>query len=269
MEKQKGKLRDFMEAGREELVERISESEVVPQMAKSALEYVTTEGVADVMGNIIGGALPRINGIRLSYQQNRFERNVNAAISEFSTRLDRMDEKLSQMDDSLIEKFRGLYVEWLLDSFQNEKQSDKIPLFVDGYINMMDNSTNDDLMLMFFSTLNDLTDLDMLVLEMYHYNGQVNLMTLTEERKIPYEQIELIKEKLLRNGLLSSKNDEQRDANLDEVVRFVTDLEKQLNAKTGKKLKKAKIKKVSRSESYGITPLGRRYLELTGKVQGY
>ena len=62
-----------------------------------------------------------------------------------------MDEKVSLLSEELEEKFRGLYVEWLLDSLENEKQSIKIPYLVNGYINMMNNTTNDDLMLMFFS----------------------------------------------------------------------------------------------------------------------
>lgn len=267
MEKVKETVRDYLSASKEEVVNGIVESEAVPEMAKTALEFVVSEGTAQVMGGVIGGLLPRVNGVRLSFKQNRFERNVNRALTELSNQIGNMDAKIATLEDELLEKFRGLYVEWLLDSMQDEKQIEKVPMYVNGYVNMMNNTTNDDLMLMFFSTLSDLTELDMLVLEMYHYKGQVDFLFLTEEKHFSNEQIAMIKEKLLRNGLLESKNDEQRDLNLDEVTRFVTELAKQMKARNPKDVKAAKIKKVPRSESYKITPLGRSYLEMTGVVK--
>lgn len=179
-----------------------------------------------------------------------------------------MDERMAQLDSHVEEKFRELYVEWLLDSLENEKQGTKVPYFVNGYIAMMNNMTNDDLMIMFFATLNDLTDLDIDVLKMYHYASEVNIHTLIDEKHLTYEQIDLVKETLLRNGLLESKNDEQRDANLDEVVRYITELAKQMKVTKPKEVKAAKTKKISRSESYKITLLGRNYLEMIGALKG-
>lgn len=266
MKKVKETVQDFLSAGKEEIITGVVECDAIPEMAKEALKFAVSEGSAEVIGGVLGGVLPRVNGIRLSFQQNRFERNVNRALKEFSSQMENMNEKIANLEAGLLEKFRGLYVEWLLDSMLDEKQIEKVPMYVNGYINMMNNTTNDELMLMFFSTLGDLTELDIMVLEMYHYKGQVDIHFLIDDKHFSIEQISLIKEKLLRNGLLESKNDEQRDLNLDEVTRFVTDLAKQMKAKNPKDVKAAKIKKIPRSESYKITSLGRSYLEMTGVV---
>lgn len=101
---------------------------------------------------------------------------------------------------------------------------------------------------------------------MYHYASAVNIHNLSVEKHLTYEQIDLVKEKLLRNGLLESKNEEQRDANLNEVVRYITDLAKQIKATKPKEVKPARTKKINRSESYKITSLGRHYLEIIGAV---
>ena len=264
MEKIKNKVNDLFSATSEEAMGEFVESNIIPEVVKNVFETVVQEGTADVIGNICAAVFPRANGMALNYKQKKFERNVNTALEEFGKKLSVMDEKVSLLSEELEEKFRGLYVEWLLDSLENEKQSIKIPYLVNGYINMMNNTTNDDLMLMFFSTLNDLTDLDINVLRMYHFECNENIYTLMNEKNLSIDQINLVKEKLLRNGLLDSKNDEQKDDNLEEVVRYVTDLAKQMKATKPKVVKAPKTKKIPRSESYSITRLGRNYLEMIG-----
>lgn len=159
MKKVKETVQDFLSAGKEEIITGVVECDAIPEMAKEALKFAVSEGSAEVIGGVLGGVLPRVNGIRLSFQQNRFERNVNRALKEFSSQMENMNEKIANLEAGLLEKFRGLYVEWLLDSMLDEKQIEKVPMYVNGYINMMNNTTNDELMLMFFSTLGDLVDL--------------------------------------------------------------------------------------------------------------
>lgn len=266
MEEIKDKVKDLFSSASEQTMGEIVESNIIPELVKKVAETVVQEGTADIIGNICAAVLPRANGIALNYKQKKFERNVNIALGEFEKKFSVMDEKLSLLNEELEERFRELYVEWLLDSLENEKQNVKIPYLVNGYINMMNNTTNDDLMLMFFSTLNDLTDLDINVLKMYHFACDGNIYTLMNEKNLSIEQINLVKEKLLRNGLLDSKNDEQRDDNLEEVVRYATDLAKQMKATKPKVVKAPKTKKIPKSESYSITELGRNYLDMIGAI---
>lgn len=76
------------------------------------------------------------------------------------------------------------------------------------------------------------------------------------------EQIQVIKEKLSRLGLLQSRNDEQRDNNVDEIVTCLTKVEKDNRSGNPKGVKLLTIKKPNRTESYEITSLGRSYLNV-------
>ena len=151
-----------------------------------------------------------------------------------------------------------------MDNIYDEKQSEKIPYHVNGYINFMTNETNDNLMLLFFNTLNELTQLDIDVLKMYDMNSEENILTIRERYNLNFEQTMVIKEKLTRLGLLQSKNDEQRYLNIDYVVDYLIAVEKdsKKSKPRGVTLQKSKIKKPNRAESFCITRLGRSYLQI-------
>ena len=94
----------------------------------------------------------------------------------------------------------------------------KVPYHVNGFINFMNNDSNDNIMIMFFDTLNQLTQLDIDALKMYDINSPENYNSLTQKYNLLPEQIKVIKEKLAGlRGLLYSKNDEQRDSNIDTI----------------------------------------------------
>ena len=65
-------------------------------------------------------------------------------------------------------------------------------------------------------------------------------------------------------GLLQSKNDEQRDKNLDYVIQYLEAQDKDNRKKkpSGVNFPNTKIKKINRFESYSITQLGRGYLQV-------
>jgi hypothetical protein len=67
--------------------------------------------------------------------------------------------------------------------------------------------------------------------------------------------------------MLYSQNEERRDANVDILGKTLTELIKQLYAKKPKEVKAPKLKRISTSESYSITKLGRQYLEFIDEPQ--
>lgn len=71
-----------------------------------------------------------------------------------------------------------------------------------------------------------------------------------------------IREKLERFGLLQSKNEEINDNNLEEIVKYLQNIEKESKRSKPREVKIPKLKKVSRLDSYTITSLGRQYLTL-------
>ena len=132
-----------------------------------------------------------------------------------------------------------------------------------GYVNLLKlDNTNLDIVLMFFKTLAQLSDLDIRVLKSYSYFGNdgESLLDICKDIHIDFEQMRFIREKLERFGLLQSKNEEINDNNLEAVVKYLQNLEKESKKSKPGTVKIPKLKKVSGSDSYKITPLGRQYL---------
>jgi hypothetical protein len=258
----KGQIKDFLSATWEDCGQALLESDMAPEAIAQLGEFVVEEGTAFAIGSVVSAIAPRLNGIKLTYQQKRFERNIKAAIEVMNNRIQDIDQKINLLDECLQEKFRGTYVEWFLDNLYSEKQPEKVLYNVNGYINMMENSSTDDIMLIFMETLNQLTILDIDVLKLYSLSPDENFMELCERYGIGFEQLEMIKQKLERNGLLYSKNEDQRDDNIDIIVDYLDKRTKEENKRNGNplKVKLGKTKKVRRSESYDITRLGRDFL---------
>lgn len=258
----KGKVKDFLSASKEEIVDSVVESDMLPAAVEEIADIVVSEGIAEIIGTLIGACAPRINGIRLSYKQNRFETRVKSALTLMAKRIDAMEENYVALTEEVQEKFRGQYVEWLLDNLEIEKQQEKVPYHVNGFINLMSNEANDNLMLMFFDTINQLTQLDIDVLSLYCRDTQENIISLCDRYNLKTEQVTVIKEKLERLGLVYCKNDEQRDKNIDEIVDYLNKVDKDQKKSKPKGVRLPNIRNPNRSTSYAITSLGRDYLKV-------
>lgn len=204
----KGKVRDFLSSVREEGFQALLESEYVPEIVTSMADMVTTEGTSLFLGSIIGAAAPRVNSVRMNYLQKRFEKRVESALKIMQNQISLIENNYASLNDEMQEKFRGLYVEWLMDNLYSERQPEKVTSHVNGYINMMTNDTNDDIMIMFMDTLNQLTQLDIDVLKLYTISSDESAWDLIGRYGIQPEQLKVIKEKLERFGLIYSKQDD-------------------------------------------------------------
>jgi len=260
----KGKIKDFLSATKEESTNIILSSDVLPSVIQSIGETVVSEGTAMIIGEIAGAVIPGVNGVILSYKQKRFERYIIKSLEVMSRRIEDLESKISSLSAEVQEKFKTIYLEWMIDNFLSEKQEEKIPCYVNGYINLMSNEANDNLMLMFFDTINELTQLDIDVLKLYSINADDDIVALRERYKLQSEQTMVIQEKLARLGLLQSRNDELRDANLDYLADYLVAVDKE-NRKSNPKgvaLHRTRIKKVKKSDSFHITGLGRSFLTI-------
>lgn len=261
------KIKDFLIASKDQAVSTMVESDSLPTVVEAIADVVVSEGTAEIIGKMVGSCIPQINGIWLNYKQARFEASVREALMVMAHRMDAMEANYELIDEEIQEKFRGIYVEWLLDNLEIEKQKEKIPYHVNGFINLMTNDANDNLMLMFFETINQLTQLDIDVLKMYSMEAHDDIYTLCERYNLKIEQIRVIKEKLERLGLVYCKNDEKRDSNIDEIVDYLNKVDKEKHKKNPKDVRLPNIKKPNRSTSYAITALGRDYLKVISEQQ--
>lgn len=115
---------------------------------------------------------------------------------------------------------------------------------------------------MFFSTLSQLSDLDIRILKLYSADSLETFQSAIEDLKLSYEQLRLVKEKLERFGLLQSKNEEIHENNLELIVKYLQTLEKEKKKSKPREIPLPKMKKVTNTDSYKITTLGKNFLQL-------
>lgn len=162
---------------------------------------------------VIGSVLPVANNILLSYNQHRLERNVLNALNIVQNRQTELENRINELLE-----YNPLYTRQitvaLLDNIVDEIQEKMIEYNVNGYINLLKaNHTNIDLGLMFFKTMSQLNDLDIRILKVYSNlktDGE-SIVSICNELDLELNQIQFIKEKLERFGLLQSRNEEIND----------------------------------------------------------
>ena len=91
--------------------------------------------------------------------------------------------------------------------------------------------------LMFFKTLTELSDLYIKVLKCFSQEHEENYYTVMQEVDITDMQYRFVKEKLERFGLLQSKTDDIRDANLESLIVYLKEKYKKIKYKKPKPLK--------------------------------
>lgn len=149
----------------------------------------------------------------------------------------------------------------------DEIQEKLVEYNVNGYINLLKSEhTNIDLGLMFFKTMSQLNDLDIRILKVYSNQETYgeSIVSICNELNLEHNQIQFIKEKLERFGLLQSRNEEISDDNLNKIIKYLENIKKENRKKNSNDVKVPNFKKVSGTDSYRITSLGRHYLTMIG-----
>ena len=262
-----------LEAGTATLLDNL------PALGTAAAEIIGNEAVSTVVqtltGGLLGAVAPGFLGLKLSFQQRRFERNIVKMLNAVAQKQDIIEQRLNQLDPEIRQKFMdGPYRDVLFDNIIAENQEQKVQDNINGYINLMGlENPNDDVIFTFFHTLSQMNELDIRVLRLYrpaYGSGEEdheNFMDVMREENIDDYQYDFIREKLWRLGMLDSKSEANRDENLDVLGKTLTELIKQLYSKKPKEVKAPKLKKIARSESYSITRLGRQYLAFIDEPQ--
>jgi len=251
----------------------------LPELRSAFAEVIGNEACGTIIqtlaGGVLGAVAPSLLGIKFSYQQKRFERNLLNMVDSIRQRQDVIEQRLNSLEPEVQHKFiYGPYRDVLLDNIISENQEQKVQENINGYINLMGVvNPNDDIVFSFFNTLSQMNELDIRVLRLYrptYEMGDENSETYFEvmqDEDIEYSQYNFIREKLCRLGMLESKNQAKRDENLDILGEKITELIKQLYSKKQKEVKAPKLKRITRSESYRITRLGRQYLTFIDEPQ--
>ena len=269
-EKLKGAVQDLttttLEVGTSLVLENLPE--IGTEVAGIIGNEAVSAAIQTLTGGLIGGLAPAVLGMKLSYQQKRFERNILKMIKTVVQNQTIIEQRLNQLEPEIRQKFiDGSYRDVLFDHIVSENQEGKLVNNINGYINLMGiESPNDDVVFTFFETLSQMNELDIRVLKLYlpvFEEGEEQHETcldIMKDENIDESQYNFIREKLCRLGMIYSRNEEDRDENLDTIGETLLELIKQLYSKKPKEVRAPKLKRIRRSDSYRITSLGRQYL---------
>lgn len=267
--KAKGVVQDLaettLEVGATEILENL------PELGAVFAGIIGNEAVGTAIQTLTGGLLgalaPSVLGIKLSYQQKRFERNMLKMVNSVIEKQEIIEQRLEQLEPEIRQKFMdGTYRDVLLDNIIYENQEHKVQDNINGYINLMGvENPNDDVVFTFFNTLSQMNQLDIRVLRIYQSPFETgkeseNAWDIMKDENIDQSQYDFVRAKLCRLGMLTSRNEKCRDENIDMLGKTVTELIKQLNSKNSPKVKIPNLRLISKSEMYNITRLGRQYL---------
>lgn len=250
------KINDIIDAAKGVVGEVLVE-DAVPALAKEMLKGTVMEAASGTVGLIS----PRIGGVMVAYQQRRWERNWEKYISLIVEHQDELNARLNRLEEEQVKKVKDTYFPLISDYVGNEKQSEKIEFIVNGFINLSSGiNMQEDTTLMYYDTLSQLSLLDIRVLKLYNYYSIVeeqtdDIYSVMQDYQIDMAQTSLIREKLLRQGLLLSKNDEKMEENINNISEYVEGLSKN---KKNSKLKR--LNKIRKSDSYKITSYGIKFL---------
>jgi len=252
--------------------------ENLPELSTEVAGIVGNEAlgatIQSLAGGVLGAVAPAFLGIKLSFQQKRFERNMVKMVSSINKNHEIMAQRLDNLEAEVRQKFiDGPYRDVLLDNIISENQEQKVQDNINGFINLMGvENPNDDIVFTFFHTLSQMNELDIRVLRLYRPTFDMdesheNFLDVMREERIDETQYNFIREKLCRLGMLHSKNEERRDENLDILGKTLNELIKQLYSKKPKEVKAPRLNRITRTESYRITFLGRQYLSFIDDPQ--
>ena len=259
------KLEDLMDSTKEEVGKELVEK-LLPAVIQEAGGFLFDKGVGMLACEMVGSVLPVANNVLLSYKQHRLERNVLNALKNIQTRQTELEYRMNNLFENN-SVFIEQITEALLDNIVDEIQEKLVEYNVNGYINLLKSDhANIDLGLMFFKTMSQLNDLDIRILKVYSNLGTEgeSIVSICNELDLELNQIQFIKEKLERFGLLQSRNEEINENNLEMIVNYLEKVKKENRKRNPNDIKVPSLKRVSASDSYRITPLGRHYLTMIG-----
>lgn len=258
------KLLDLVKATGDETID-FALSNVLPEVVKTYGETMVPEVVANLAGELIGAVCPRLNNIRLSYKQNRLERNVSIMLNRLIVNQKLLSSRIDKLQKSIAGRtFIQQSSEMLLDNIVDEIQPEKVQYSVNGFVNLIQTeNANLDMSLMFFKTISDLNDIDIRVLKTFDWKTQDKEEPITPfNSEFDYSQLRYIKEKLLRLGLLKSKNEELSAKNQEKMIDYLQKFNKDITSKKPKGVKLPQFKKLQTTDRYNITSLGLALLQL-------
>jgi hypothetical protein len=207
------------------LWDKIKETaDVIIEPGTSAISQIFLEGA-------LAAIVPGYTTLVFKYKQKRMEENLIRFISELQERVDIIEENFNRMSEpnrTLIkEHFAGLLCDYVID----EQQVEKIKYIANGFVTLTGQEKLDfDQTILYLDLLKSMRLIDIRILFEYenYYFGD-KFKEYLESLGLDHDGYKLIKDKLLRVGLLKSSYDDEYQKlvkNVNELIEFSVSIEK-------------------------------------------
>lgn len=178
--------------------------DVVEEPLISSLTSFIFDGAASVAGTVV----PGVSGLVFAYKQKRSEKMMLKFINQIKDRISDIEEKLLKLTPDNINLLKEKYYGLILDYVVDNKQEEKIKYIVNGFeTTISEKLINEDIMLVYYDTLNKINLIDLKILILYSNNFSID--EIRERMDVDYEEIQIIMEKLIREGLIKREVSEE------------------------------------------------------------
>lgn len=260
------KIKEIVEPAKGPMLDVVSDL-FVPEIAENVAGNFVSDAVAGVIGKVAGSLVPGVGGMIMSYKQARFERNIERMISELMSRMDEFNQYFEKLDEDVAVQVKNQYFGIMSDHAAEVTQEDKIKFIVNGYVNIVkDGHPQEDVVMMYYDTLDELTLLDIRVLKLYTLylnDDRDSFAQVWQDYGIDYTQTDLINEKLSRLGLIESHREADYNKLFDNVKNIIDYLEKE---KKGMKNNRLKTSHLTPFKSNELTSYGQKFLKFFEKA---
>jgi hypothetical protein len=243
------------------------------EKAKEIIDVGTEGGVSTLseifLEGAVGAVIPGSTSVIFNYKQKRMEKNLLRYIQELQNRVDEIETNYRSMNPEnkqlIKEYFAGLLCDYVID----EQEEEKIKYIANGFVSLTGKEKLEiDQTIIYLDILKSMRLID---IRIFHdlYNGlyffDQDFNEYLDGLGIEHEAYKMIKEKLLRLGLLKSSYDDE----YQKIVKKVNDL-----TDFAMSLQKGKPNRLSGNftsfkpkdrESFKISNLGRSFIQFFTK----
>ncbi|GEM_PF-976520 len=162
-----------------------------------------------IFNSVLASAIPSLGAIVLGYKQKRAEKMLNEFILQMKNNLDEINYALRELKKDRFNQIKEKQYAIILDYVIENNQEEKIIYMANGFINLTKyGNFDDDMLLMYYNTLEVLSVLDLKIFEEYYKyinDRQYTFDKILDVLEINTEYLDLITQKLIREGLLVKK----------------------------------------------------------------
>lgn len=244
--------------------------DVVVTQGSDALKEQGLSIFGEILTDTVASAIPGLGGAIVGYKTSKLKRNVEEIERILAHRIDEIQQIFYSKTVQQQEEIDKLF-EHMLNSALDEPQKEKIEFFLNGFINIAQcEEINEDFILIFYDLLNELRLVDLTVLKLYgrHYLTEEDASLISyddviKKHKITYEQYELVRQNLVKKGILTTETDLVLEKDLKAIEDAIKELKNYVELITNPKKNnypRLKTLKLKYNERFKITKFGREFI---------